>query len=41
MAAEVKIVEAIEVAGKTIRKVRTKTLGSISTTISKDHNMKR
>ena len=39
--AEARIVEATEVAGKTIRKVRTKTLGSISTTISKDHNMKR
>ena len=39
--AEARIVEAIEVAGKTIRKARTKTLGSISTTISKDHNMKR
>ena len=36
-----RIVEAIEVAGKTTRKVKTKTLGSISTTISKDLNMKR
>ena len=41
MEAVARIVEAIEVAGKTTRKVKTKTLGSISITISKDLNMKR
>ena len=41
VAAAVKIVEVIEVAGKTTRKVKTKTPGSTSTTISKEFNMKR
>ena len=37
---EVRVV-VVEVAGKTTRKDKTKTLGSISITILKDLNMKR